>query len=274
MSHWKKKAGRGWKTHFQYFMLFQRLSGSISWGSGAPETDAEAADVRGVVAAECHTQEVPAAVVPRAAPPHLVRSSGWSGRVVRGRTAVIGARPPVVDPFPDIASQVQRTIRAGPARVAAHGAGIADTGAVVIEVSQRAGGGLVSPRKQRRAAGTAGGFLPLGLAGQTLVGPATVVAGVVPGDIDDREVGEGQVAVIGCSRVGRKIIGRDSRPDRHALGILGVGDFVLVDAVGVQIDRVQRQFGAGTARTAVVGTVAAIWTLPAGTETISPGFSK
>ncbi len=44
---------------------------------------------------------------------------------------------------------------------------------------------------------------------------------------------------------------------RHALGVLGVGHLVLVDAVSVQVHRVQGQFVWTAGIPAVVGRVAA-----------------
>jgi hypothetical protein len=107
----------------------QKSSRSHSWGRSTPKTAAGALIRRAGaadVAAERRAQDVVLGA-PNAPAHHLIGPRGRPRRIAARRAAVLGLTPPVIDPFQHVVGHVQRAVRAGPARVAAYRAGVADT---------------------------------------------------------------------------------------------------------------------------------------------------
>jgi hypothetical protein len=90
-----------------------------------------------------------------------------------------------------------------------------------------------------------------------LARPCAVILGVVPGDPDHRVVSEGWVVIVGGSSFGRIISRRRASPGGHALGVLGICDFVLINVISVQVNRVQWYFIESAIVTVIVCMVAA-----------------
>jgi hypothetical protein len=198
--------------------------------------------IRWVKAATQCDANVVLIAIPTAPTQHPIITNGCSKRVAFWRNAIVVTLVPVTHPFKHIASHIHHAIRARTCRETAHPTGIVHAKAGVVSriiVSSRAVCWLVAPRILARVTRSARRLLPFGFAGKSLASPGSIVAGVIPRDIDHRIVGIFGIAIIGRPSVGRVISWWCAGSSIYALGVLGIGYFILIDIVSIQVDGVQ-----------------------------------